>query len=200
MAHISYFVPHTGSENIMHFEAVETNRTKLWIINSLLELLKRKEYASITINMIADNAQLGRRTFYRHFDTKDEAMKYITELLMDEFATNIKDSNAKSFEGILVAYFEFWEQYIDVLLLLKKAHLLYFIEDNLPELIMSVAKKVKHIPEAIPLETLSKLYTKYNYEFTIKLSGLWKATIIWCEESPRKTPQEIAEIITSLFV
>lgn len=183
----------------MYFETVENNRTKLWIINSLLELLKRKEYASITINMIADNAQLGRRTFYRHFDTKDDAMKYITQLLMDEFAINIKVNNAKSFEEIIEAYFKFWEQYIDVLLLLKKAHLLYFIEDNLLELVMSVAKKVKHIPEGIPLETLCKLYAKYNYEFSIKLSGLWKATIIWCEESPRKSPQEMAKLITSLL-
>lgn len=184
----------------MYFESVEPNRTKLWIINSLLDLLERKEYASITINMIADNAQLGRRTFYRHFDTKDEAMKYITELLMDEFAANVKAHNAKNFEEVLVAYFEFWEQYIDVLVLLKKAHLLYFIEDNLPELIMSVAKKVKHIPDVIPLESLGKLYAKYNYEFTIKLSGLWKATILWCEESPRKSPQEMAEIITHLLI
>lgn len=108
----------------MYFESVEPNRTKLWIINSLLDLLERKEYASITINMIADNAQLGS---------------------------------------------------------------------------MSVAKKVKHFPDVIPLESLGKLYAKYNYEFTIKLSGLWKATILWCEESPRKSPQEMAEIITHLL-
>ena len=112
----------------MYFEAVENNRTKLWIINSLLDLLKRKEYASITINMIADNAQLGRRTFYRHFDTKDEAMKHVTNLLMDEFANHIESNKAKGFEEILTAYFEFWEQYIDVLQLLKKAHLLYLLK------------------------------------------------------------------------
>ncbi len=183
----------------MYFETVEKNRTKLWIINSLLDLLKRKEYASITINMIADNAQLGRRTFYRHFDTKDEAMKYITELLMDEFTNHIKSNKAKGFEEILTAYFEFWEQYIDVLQLLKKAHLLYFIEDNLSELIMDVAKKIHHIPKVIPLEKAAQHYEKYKYEFTIKLAGLWRATIVWCDESPRKTPQEMAEIITKFL-
>lgn len=183
----------------MYFETVEKNRTKLWIINSLLDLLKRKEYASITINMIADNAQLGRRTFYRHFDTKDEAMKYITELLMDEFANHIKTNKSKGFEEILTAYFEFWEQYIDILLLLKKAHLLYFIEDNLPQLIMDVAKKIHHIPKVIPLEMVAQHYEKYKYEFTIKLAGLWRATIIWCEEFPRKTPQEMVEIITKFL-
>ena len=183
----------------MYFEAVEKNRTKLWIINSLLDLLKRKEYTSITINMIADNAQLGRRTFYRHFDTKDEAIKYITELLMNEFANHIKSHNAKSLEQILTAYFEFWEQYIDVLLLLKKAHLLYFIEDNLTELIIYVAKNINHIPKVIPLEIVVQHYEKYKYEFAIKLSGLWRATIIWCEEVPRKPPQEMVEIITKFL-
>lgn len=183
----------------MYFETVEKNRTKLWIINSLLDLLKRKEYASITINMIADNAQLGRRTFYRHFDTKDEAMKYITELLMAEFANHIKSNKAKGFEEILTAYFEFWEQYIDVLQLLNKAHLLYFIEDNLPQLIMDVAKKIHHIPKVIPLENVAMHYEKYKYEFAIKLSGLWRATIIWGEEAPRKSPQEMVAIITKFL-
>ncbi len=183
----------------MYFEAVEKNSTKLWIINSLLDLLKRKEYASITINMIADNAQLGRRTFYRHFDNKDEAMKHITELLMDEFANHIKNQNAKGMEQILTAYFEFWEQYIDVLLLLKKAHLLYFIEDNLTELIMDVAKKINHIPKAIPVEKVAQHYEKYKYEFAIKLAGMWRATIIWCEESPRKSPQEMVGLITKFL-
>lgn len=183
----------------MYFEAVETNRTKLWIINSLLDLLKRKEYASITINMIADNAQLGRRTFYRHFDTKDEAMKYITELLMDAFAANVKTRNAQSYEEIIEAYFDFWEQYIDILLLLKKAHLLYFIDDNKGELILRVARKVKNVPEAFPLEALSKIYAKYYFDFTIKLSGIWEATLVWCEETPRKTPKEMSAIITNLI-
>lgn len=34
--------------------------------------------------------------------------------------------------------------HMDVLLLLKEAHLLYFIEDNLPTLIEQVAIKTKH--------------------------------------------------------
>lgn len=183
----------------MYFEGIETNQTRFWIINSLLELLEKKDYSDITINMIADHANLGRRTFYRHFKTKDDAMKYITELLMDQFADTIINNHSSGMEEVAVAYFQFWEQYIDILLLLKKAHVLYFIEDNLAELIINVAKKVKHIPKGIPLEKLTKIYEKYNYEFSIKLAGFWRATIIWCEENPRKSPEEMAEIITKLL-
>lgn len=183
----------------MYFEGIEKNQTKLWIINSLLELLAKKDYSAITIHMIADHAELGRRTFYRHFKTKDDTMKYITELLMDQFAETLLTNHSSGMEEVAIAYFQFWEKYIDVLLLLKKAHVLYFIEDNLAELIVNVAKKVKHIPTPIPVEKLAKLYEQYNFEFSIKLAGFWKATIIWCEENPRKSPEEMAKIITSLL-
>ena len=183
----------------MYFEGIEQNQTRHLIINSLLELLEKRDYSTITINMIVDHAGLGRRTFYRYFKTKDDAMKYITTLLMDQFAETLLKNHASDMEEVAIAYFQFWEQYIDVLLLLKKAHVLYFIEDNLPELVMTVAKKVKHIPDGIPLEQLTKFYSKYNYEFSIKLAGFWKATIIWCEENPRKSPEEMAKIITSLL-
>lgn len=183
----------------MYFEGIEKNQTKLWIMNSLLTLLETKDYANITINMIVEHAGLGRRTFYRHFKTKDDTMKYITEVLMDQFAEKLLENHSSGMEEVAVAYFQFWENYIDVLLLLKKAHVLYFIEDNLAELIVNVAKKVKHIPSGIPAEKLAKLYEQYNFEFSIKLAGFWKATIIWCEENPRKSPEEMSKIITSLL-
>ena len=183
----------------MYFEGIEKNQTKLWIINSLLELLERKEYHDITINMIVDHATLGRRTFYRYFKTKNDTMKYITERLMDQFADTVIRNDSHGIEEVTIAYFQFWEQYIDILLLLKKAHLLYFIEDNLKEIIIQVAKKVKHIPANFPAEKLAKLYEKHHYEFSIKLAGFWKATVIWCEENPRKSPEEMAKLITELF-
>jgi len=183
----------------MYFEGIEKNQTRLFIINSLLELLEKRSYNSITINMIADKATLGRRTFYRYFKTKDDAMKYITEQLMDQFADTVIRNDSHGIEEVTIAYFQFWEQYINILLLLKKAHLLYFIEDNLTDLIIQVAKKVKHIPTNFPAEKLVKLYEKHHYEFSIKLAGFWKATIIWCEENPRKSPEEMAKIITALL-
>lgn len=183
----------------MYFEGIEKNQTRLLIINSLLELLEKRSYTSITINMIVDRAALGRRTFYRYFKTKDETMEYITSLLMEQFANTIINIHASGMEAVTIAYFRFWEQYINILLLLKKAHLLYFIEENLEEHIIRVAKRVKHVPDNIPAEMLSAIYEKYKYEFSIKLAGFWKATIIWCEENPRKTPEEMAKLITELF-
>lgn len=183
----------------MYLEGIETNRTRLWILNSLLELVGQKDYNSITIDMIVDRAQLGRRTFYRYFKTKDDAMKYVVQLLMNIFAEEIIKSGASGIEQVTVVYFEFWEIYIDILLLLKKARVLYFVEDNLAGLIMDVAEKVKHMPDGSSETGYDGTYDKNYYEFFIKLAGYWKATTIWCEESPRKSPQEMAKILTELF-
>lgn len=183
----------------MYFEDIEQNRTKLWIINSLLELIEQKEYSSITINMIVEHAQLGRRTFYRHFKTKDDVVKYVIDILMEQFAKTILKNNFYGMANVLVSYFEFWENYVDILLLMKKAHLLHFIEDNLTELIVNVAKRVQHVPNDISAEQMSEFYEQYKYEFSVKLAGIWKATTLWCEESPRKSPEEMSKIITSFL-
>lgn len=62
----------------------EDNQTRKRIIESLFELLAKKEYHDITISRIVDKAGLGRRTFYRYFKTKDEVIEYTAKILMNE--------------------------------------------------------------------------------------------------------------------
>lgn len=190
----------------------ETNQTKQWLIDAFLELLKQYSYNDITIERITTKAGLGRRTFYRHFQTKDELVEYITTLLMNEYSRTLLENNAQGVEMVAECYFSFWENYLDVLLLLKKAKLLHFISDNLEQLIMNVALQVGHIPaqsndtaaspgvEEIALneETIA-LYQKYRYEFVFKLAGFWQVTLLWCEENPRKSPEEMGRIISSFL-
>lgn len=197
----------------------ETNQTKQWLIDAFLELLEQYSYNDITIERITKKAGLGRRTFYRHFQTKDELVEYITTLLMHEYSRTLLENNAQGLEMAAQCYFTFWENYIDLLLLLKKAKLLHFISDNMEQLIMNVAIEIKHIPAqpdsaaaqsndtaaspgaediALSEETIA-LYQKYRYEFVFKLAGFWQVTLLWCEENPRKSPEEMGRIISSFL-
>jgi len=92
----------------MYFEGIEENQTRLLIINSLLELLERKSDSSITINMVVDRVDLGRRTFYRYFKTKDDTMEYITELLMEQFASTVMINHSSDIKTLTISYFKFW--------------------------------------------------------------------------------------------
>jgi AcrR family transcriptional regulator len=177
----------------------EGNPTKKRIIESLFTLLVKKDYNNITVSQIIDKAELGRRTFYRHLKTKDDVIGYSTKLLMNDFANTIVHNHAETQEGIIILYFEFWENHIDMLKLLNKAHLLYFIEDNYLQLIFEIALKTGHISNDINEARALREYENHKYAFSIKLGGIWKATIIWSLESPRKSPLEMSRIINDII-
>ena len=131
----------------------EQKQPRQYIVKALFELLEHKNYHDITISRLAQKANISRRTFYRCFRTKDDVMKYTSALLMDEFADTLLKNHAADLKGIAQSYFEFWENYIDILLLLKKQHL---------------------------------------------LAGFWRLTLIWCEENPRKPPEQMGILMEEI--
>jgi len=49
-------------------------RTRELLRNALMQLIREKGYDAITIQDITDKANLGRTTFYLHYETKDELL------------------------------------------------------------------------------------------------------------------------------
>lgn len=176
---------------------METSETKQWIVEALIRLLKRKNYFDITIANITDEALLGRRTFYRHFKSKDEVVELISLQLVDGFVDQLLVEKAETFDEIIRCYFTFWEENIELFLLLKKARLLYYIEENIEALIVKVALKVGHV--AGDTADAMKIVEGYKYEFAYKLAGFWKLTLVWSEEMPRKSANEMSRIIVEFM-
>jgi AcrR family transcriptional regulator len=65
-----------------------TKRTKDSIYNAFTELLLKEKYSKITIQEIIDLADIGRSTFYSHFETKDELLKSMCTDIFDEMHSN----------------------------------------------------------------------------------------------------------------
>ena len=56
-------------------------KTREAIFNAFTELLSKKHYNQITVGEIIEKADIGRATFYAHFETKDFLLKELCEEL-----------------------------------------------------------------------------------------------------------------------
>ena len=56
-------------------------KTREAILTALVDLLSQKDFGQITVSEIIDRADVGRATFYSHFETKDFLLKELCEEL-----------------------------------------------------------------------------------------------------------------------
>lgn len=174
----------------------KTLSTKEIIKYTLLMLLKERDYSEIQMKEIAEIANVGRRTLYRYFQTKDDIVRFIADSLMDEFADALLENNAAGLLQTSEVYFTFWEKNIEIFHCLDNSHLLHYIEDDLAEYIMQVALKTKFKDTNKNLSQIIAETPQENlYGFYFTIAGYWDLTKRWMKEENRKTPEEISQFI-----
>ncbi len=168
-------------------------RSKKMMTTALLELMKEKEYKSITIKEICEKAQVARRTFYRNFKTKEEILSLFTKKIMQEFINEMLTKSNENYRNMIEAYYSFWYKHIDVLLLYNKNELDDFIFNEY----------LNRLPEVAFLYTPDISLYESQEESTCALAfnsgGLWSLLTYWVLSGSKQTPNQLAEVLEKTF-
>ena len=105
---------------------MRAQRSRRWLYEALLQLMKEKPYREIQITEIADRAQVARPTFYLHYHSKDELLLSQVDVVFAEFLNELSNTIAEGNYDRLkysILIFQYWERNADTLRTVMQADL-----------------------------------------------------------------------------
>lgn len=170
-------------------------KTRQAIFNALSSLLERKSFGNITVQEIIDEANVGRSTFYAHFETKDSLLKAMcTDIFQHVFSDDLIQESSHDFSR---AGRDFEKEI---------THILYHLQDNRKNLkgllscdsgetFMGYFKE--YLREMFPA-FIKKLHNTSPPEYVLSMTICIFAETVrwWITEHNEYTPEQI----TSYFI
>ena len=110
------------------------------IEEAILELMREKNYAGITVSEIVKRADISRRTFYRLYRGKDEVLRSFLNKLCDEYRTQVPTLEFYDILQISQDFFCFWYKYREILLLMHGSGMREMLYDEISRASLEVVK------------------------------------------------------------
>ena len=169
-------------------------KTRTAIFSAFTSLLAEKSYSKITVQEIIDAANVGRTTFYAHFETKDDLLKELCEELFGHIIGSAMDcththglySDGSAPESVfchLLQHLQENDRNIIALLSCESGEMfLRFFKDSLNELVRSQF-----------INQNRKANTDIPEDFLINhISGSFVEMVLWWIRGHRKqTPEDL---------
>lgn len=149
------------------------------ITKSLLALLEDKAAEDISISELCNNAGVGRASFYRNYNSKEDVLKTYINKLFNEWKISWEKNNDIPLSSVINMIFGHFEQHRAFYNLLNKRHLIYLLKD----VILDTMGLTTDLPKS---EAYAKAFVAYS------LYG-------WIEVWFQRGMQESAEEMKQLF-
>ena len=164
----------------MYFK--QTNQTAIrsqhMIADALLHLMKRKHFNQISITEICEEAAIGRKTFYRNFEQKEDVIDFRLDILCAEFERVISGHPP---EEQLYLYFSFAKKHIDFFIVMHKNGFLPVLQ-----------KKISiFLPAAMPVWSEDAVEQEYRCRYIA--AGIEAIMQVWVE---RGFQEEIETVVS----
>ncbi len=168
-------------------------KTRKAVFQAFVELLEEKGYPAITIQDIIDRADIGRSTFYSHFETKDDLLNVLCENIFDHaFSRNHEKENTHDFTGRMDLKGEL-------------AHILYHLSDSQGYVKGIMASESGDVFMRYFKDHLREVFAREKHpcsygippDYAVEHSVCWFAeTVRWWMEADRVekySPEEVVE-------
>ncbi|MBR3555733.1 MAG: TetR/AcrR family transcriptional regulator [Oscillospiraceae bacterium] len=164
-------------------------KTREAIFGAFTALLKYEPYARITVQEIIDLADIGRTTFYAHFEAKDDLLSSLcTEIFDHVFSEDLKKEKTHDFSD-----------HRDTRTMIT--HVLYHLQehmDYLPGLVAGESGEVfmfffrQHLKELFSAMVPASAYqAPYDYVLHHMVCD-FAETVRWWTENRQYSPEEIS--------
>lgn len=162
-------------------------KTRNAIFTAFIELLENKNYNKISVGDIIERADIGRATFYAHFETKDYLLKELCEELFEHILNNDKAYNC-SFGGgsVFLHLLKHLQENNNVLGLLSSENneiFLRYFKSNLKKMVIAeYSNNKRFINGKLPKD----------YLVNHICASFVEAVSYWISHKMKETPEEIA--------
>ena len=171
-------------------------KTREAVFRAFGTLVEQKSYTSITVQQIIDEADIGRSTFYAHFDTKDDLLRELCKELFGHIINTAKDcththglySNRNAPESVFCHLLQHLEE--------NDSNILGLLSCESNEIFLRYFKV--SLDELIHLLFVNQDYSKNSVlpdDFLINhISGSFVEMVIWwIKGGMKQSPEELDE-------
>lgn len=171
-------------------------QSKKWIIESLIELMNIKTFQEVTISELASHADLGRRTFYRNFTSKEDVIESHLNLMINEFITYLNTQEVLTSKICLLQIFTLCQKNKSFLLGLYHSNMLsYLLEKwnlHLPIIHQTMIDKLPNFPNQSDKTAL-------EYTLAFNTGGVWNVVSKWVSSGMKESSKELTYIVMKLI-
>ena len=145
------------------------------LTDALLSLPEEKPLEGISVSELCDNTGVGRASFYRNFNSKEDILKAHINKLFHQWKSGWEKDNSLPLSSGIGMIFEHFEQHSAFYTLLNKRHLIYLLKD----VILDTFELKPDLPKA---EAYAKAFVAYSLYGWIE---------VWFQRGMQESPEEM---------
>lgn len=148
------------------------------ITDALLQLLKEKDISEISISELTCKAQIGRVSFYRNYQTKEDILKEESDRLIKEWGHSYETNPESSPETLFPSLFDFYRAH-------KEFYSILYQAGMTSVMLETILETIQVTEEMSNLEAYMKSFWAY---------GIYGWLIEWMKRGMPESGKELSQL------